>query len=305
MDSLGPSIGLADRSTRRPSATDPPPRVHDWDLVERAAESRCFALYRARPADTPHGRPATHALKLVRAEWEADHRVLSLLRREAVVGYTVSHPHVLPVLAGHVSKPPFYLVTPWLEGVTLQQRIAAAALMDLPEALWVARQVGEALGALDCHGWCHGDLKPSNVHLSGAGHATLLDFGFARRHGEFGSVADRLPAGTPNYLAPELALSTWGADVRSDIYSLGVMLFEMLSGRLPLEANDVAELAALHLHNRPPDLRRLVPHLPPPVVRLIQQMLAKDPLRRPQTHRELIHRLAALEIATFTERSTY
>ena len=132
---------------------------------------------------------------------------------------------------------------------------------------------------------------------------TLLDLGFARRADETGSVVERCVTGTCNYIAPEMITSALRADIRSDIYSLGVMLFEVLSGRLPFEGKDLAELATLHRQARAPDLRRLVPHLPTAVVRLVREMLAKQPLRRPQTPRELIDRLAALEILTFGERA--
>jgi len=177
------------------------------------------------------------------------------------------------------------------------------APVDLPVALWMARQVVEALEALHAAGWMHGDVKPGNVFVSPEGHVTLLDLGFARRRDETGSAVDRLLTGTCNYMAPELITSALRADIRSDVYSLGVVLFELLAGRLPFTGESLAELATKHRQSRPPNLRRLAPHLPQAVVELVQQMLAKDPLRRPQTPRELIDRLVGLEIATFSERA--
>jgi serine/threonine-protein kinase len=146
-------------------------------------------------------------------------------------------------------------------------------------------------------------VKPSNIFVSPEGHVTLLDLGFARRAEETGSVIERCVTGTCNYIAPERITSALRADIRSDIYGLGVVLFELLSGRLPFEGENLAELVIQHRQARPPDLRRLAPHLSTGVIRLVREMLAKDPLRRPQTPRELINRLAALEIASFGERS--
>jgi len=103
--------------------------------------------------------------------------------------------------------------------------------------------------------------------------------------------------------ARELVTSAIRADIRSDIYSLGVVLFQLLGGRLPFTGTDLADLAERHRQSRPPDLRRLASHVPNSVVELVHQMLGKEPLRRPQTPRELIDRLVALEIATFSERA--
>jgi len=198
--------------------------------------------------------------------------------------------------------PPYFIVMPWLAGATLDAVRRAARAAELPAILWYARQVAEALHALHQSGWMHGDIKPGNIHVSPEGHVTVLDLGFARRHLEEGSAVDRCVQGTCQYMAPELITSALRADIRSDIYSLGVVLFELLAGRLPFEAADLAELASQHKQARPPDLRRLAPHLPGGVVGLVRQMLAKEPLRRPQTPRELIDRLVALEIESFAQR---
>jgi eukaryotic-like serine/threonine-protein kinase len=194
------------------------------------------------------------------------------------------------------------VVMPCLEGTTLD-RLLACGRLPLAESLWYARQAAEALAALDEAGWIHGDVKPSNLFLSSEGHVTLLDLGFARRARETGSAVDRCVLGTCNYLAPELITSALRADNRSDIYSLGVVLFELLSGRLPFVGKDLAELATQHRQAAAPNLRRLAPHLPGEVVGLVRRMLAKDPLRRPQTPQELVDQLSALEIATFSERA--
>ena len=278
-------------------------RVGQWELVEFAALGSLARIYRARPAGASADRPATYAVKMLRPRWQHDPHAIRLLQREALVGQSISHPHLVPVLSAAVLEPPRLLVMPWLEGASLRARLAAGEEFDVPAALWIARQAAEALDALHAAGWMHGDVAPGNIHVSPAGHVTLLDLSFARRRGETGSAVDRPIMGTCRYLAPEYFTSALRADIRSDIYSLGVVLFEALSGRLPFSGGTLAELATQHQQAAPSDLARLAPHVPREVVQLVRRMLAKEPLRRPQSPRELIEHLASLEIATFSQRA--
>jgi eukaryotic-like serine/threonine-protein kinase len=284
-------------------SAEPPENLGSWNLADRIAEGNWARVYRARPSRSPAHAPAAYAVKVVRPDRQDDPRAAALLAREALAGRSVSHPHLIAILETHIATPPAYLVMPWLEGGTLESRLKCGECLDSPMALWIARQVAEALSALHSAGWTHGDVKPGNIFLSPEGHATLLDLGFARRRGEADSIGDRWLMGTFNYLAPEYFTTTLQPDIRSDIYSLGVVLFEMLAGRVPFPCHDPDELATEHKQATVPDLRCLAPHVPPPVVQLIRRMLSKDPLRRPQTPRELVERLIELEIATFSERA--
>jgi serine/threonine-protein kinase len=295
------STGAA--AVRRAGRVELPSRVGQWELVCLAAEGSLGRVYRARPAGTPAGRPPSYALKMLWPRWQNDSRAVGLLQREALVGRSVSHPHLVSILQANLVRPPQFVVMPWLDGATLRGQLDAGRRVDLPAALWGVRQVAQALEALHAAGWMHGDVKPGNIFISPHGHVTLLDLGFARRKDEAGSAVDRLVTGTCNYIAPELITSAMRADIRSDIYSLGVVLFELLAGRLPFTGDSLAELVEQHRQSRPPNLRHLAPHLTKSVVELVHQMLAKEPLRRPQTPRELIDRLVTLEIATFSERA--
>jgi len=275
-----------------------PRRLGDWLLGDVVACGSMATVYAARPARSPTAPPA-YALKLLLPKWQDEPRAVDLLRREALVGRSVSHANLVSVFSAQTSRPPCYLVMPLLEGQTLSARMASGWNPPVSVVLWIGRQVSEALSALARAGWMHGDVKPDNVFVSARGHVTLLDLGFARRIDEERCAADRPVMGTLFYMAPETLTSRLRADARSDIYSLGVLLYELLAGRRPF-AGDCAEVAAQQRGATPPALRSLSPIVPPAVAVLVHEMLAKDPLRRPQTPSEVAARLAALEIATFT-----
>lgn len=275
-------------------------RVRQWELGDLVAAGGLTRVYRARPAGSPPELPAGYALKMLRPRWHDDPRAIGLLRREALVGRTLSHPHVISVLAASVSRPPYYVVMPWLSGTTLEARLAAENTLPLHIALGTARQIAMGLDALDRAGWMHGDVKPANVYVSPEGHVTLLDLGFARRSSEIGSVVDRCVMGTWTYIAPEMITSALRADIRSDIYGLGGVLYELLSGRPPFAASEPAELAQQHRQAVPRPLVDFLPRLPLEVAQLVHRMLAKDPLRRPHSPAELVDQLVRLEIDAFS-----
>lgn len=286
----------------KPGADDPAGSIGNWVLTEFVAAGAVTCVWRARP-DGAVVSPPGYAVKVLRKEWESNPHAVALIRREALVGRRVAHPHLIPVLAAGISSPPYYVVMPWLRGATLAEWLVRHCRLDPPLAFWLARQTAEALGALHRAGWMHGDVKPENIFVSPEGHVTLLDLGFARRtDGSERPAACRL-VGTSYYLAPELAGKPPRGDIRSDLYSLGVVLFEMLAGRRPFEANGPAEVCEHHRQTPAPDLRPLAPELPEDAYHLVRQLLAKEPLRRPADPAEVAARLVALEIATFTART--
>jgi serine/threonine-protein kinase len=171
------------------------------------------------------------------------------------------------------------------------------------QALWITRQIAEALTVLHAAGWIHADVKPENVMLSAEGHATLLDLGFALQAGSTECRRGNELRGTIAYTAPEMISAVEPRDQQSDIYSLGATLYEMLTGQPAFAAADVCQLAAAHLHRPPPNPRQRVPGLHPRVSKLLQQMLAKQPLRRPSAA-ALVEQLVDLEILVFDDRTT-
>jgi serine/threonine-protein kinase len=277
-------------------------RLGPWQLVRQIGEGSLTRVYLARPVNAAE-QSAAYAVKVLRQQWWRDPQAIAGRRREAWIGSRVSHPNVVPVLSAAVEQPPFYTVMPRLTGATLRQVLADGRRPALPVTLWIVRQIAEGLEAVfQCTGMIHADVKPSNVFLAPTGHATLLDFGYAHTPHESATWVDRPLIGTLNYIAPETVTSALAADIRSDIYSLGVVLYEMLTGRLPLTSDDPGELAVMHRERKPPCIRELRSDLPKPVASLVHTMLAKEPIRRPSSHKELVDRLTRLEIECFAMR---
>lgn len=277
-------------------------RLGQWELVEKAAEGKLADIYLARPVGSSAPANAPYAIKILKSEWETDQRAVQMIRREALAGRLVSHSHLVSVLSAGIGSPPYYVVMPWLTGATLGNVLAQANPLGAADALWIARQVADALSALHAARWMHGDVKPSNIFISPEGHATLLDLGFARRTDREEPALERCMTGTGHYMAPETLSPAMGTDIRSDLYSLGATLYEMLRGEPPFTGSSPAELAQKHREARPGRLEEIAGRLPPDAGLLLRQMLAKQPLRRPQTPREVVDRLVRAEIATLAGR---
>lgn len=277
-------------------------QARQWELVEFAGCGSLACVYRSRLLGSPIDQPAPYALKILHEARQNDPEAIRFLRREALVGRLVANPHLISVLTSFVSDEPRMLVMPWLEGASLRARLTLGEPLAAPASkiLWIVRQSAEALSALHDAGWMHGDVTPENIHLSPVGHVTLLDLSFARRRDEIGSAADRPIHGKCNYIAPEFFTSALRPDIRSDIYSLGVVMFEMFSGRLPYFGRTLEELAVAYRQSKPADLRKLAPHIPNEIVGLVKRMIAHEPFRRPDPS-ELIERLIELEISSFSQ----
>jgi serine/threonine-protein kinase len=276
-----------------------PSQLGRWQLVTREAEGAMTEVYRARPAESVR-QAAPYAVKVLKPVWQGEAAAEATLRREFEASAAVRHPSLVAVLSIESEADVCWTVMPWLDGVTLSQLLKIEALPK-SAAFWYARQVAEALEAMHASGWMHGDVKPANVIISGEGHATLIDLGFARQPADPQS-SHRCGWGTPQYIAPESITSALRPDIRSDLYSLGVMLYEMLSGRKPFEAADVAAVVRQHRHGRARPLQQLVPSLPKDVYELVDNMLAKEPLRRPQSPDEVVATLMRAEVEMFAER---
>jgi len=274
------------------------PRIPGYELFRPLGGGSYACVYSARDSSNDHA----CAVKLLRQEHENRPDGIKLLQREARVGLSVRHPHLVRFLDAHVTRPPYFLVMELLPGESLRARLRRDYRLDFATCLWVARQTAEALAALHRACFAHGDLKPDNIRLVDDGTAKLLDLGFAHRPGENASALRRgVVMGTANYLAPELCAFDASADESSDLFSLGVTLFEMVAGRLPYPPGSTNQTLYRHRCDPPADIRLYTDSLPPAFVTLIERLLAHRPAERPRA-RMVVQQLITLEIASFRAR---
>jgi eukaryotic-like serine/threonine-protein kinase len=219
------------------------------------------------------------AVKVLGGALAGDGRAAERLRREARAAGRLDHPNIARVLdLGEQDGRP-YLVMELLEGESLAARIDRAGPMAPAAAARVVAAVADALQAAHSAGVVHRDVKPGNVFLTSGGEVKVLDFGIASAAGEAGLTTGDL-LGTPAYLAPERALGR-PATPAADLYSLGVVLYELLAGRRPFEGGSDIELAMAHVNARPAPLGLVAPSAPPTLVAACEHALAKDPAARP------------------------
>jgi serine/threonine-protein kinase len=199
--------------------------------------------------------------------------------REIKLAKQLDHPHIARLLDSGEQDWIVYFVMTYVEGPTLREHLARAGQMSIPETIRLADDLLDALDHAHRHGIVHRDVKPDNVVLSTEG-AVLLDFGIARAVAASGS--DRLTrsgiaVGTSTYMSPEQITAVQELDRRSDLYSLGCVLFECLAGQPPFTHRNEAVVLQLHLTQTPPDLRSLRADVPPEVAAGIGRALAKQP----------------------------
>ena len=253
----------------------PPTLGGRYELLRRLAQGGMASVYLAR--DTQLDRHV--AVKMLHAQFAADPTFAERLRREAHAAAGLSHPNIVGVYDWGRQGERYFIVMEYVSGHSLAEIIAARGALDPKAAAAVAFEVAAALAFAHRAGIVHRDVKPQNVLLSSDGHVKVTDFGIATMVGaspsagltETGSVV-----GTAAYLSPEQARGE-PTDERSDLYSLGVVLYEMLSGRPPFTGDTPVAVAYQHVQDPPTPLSRAVAGVPRALDNITMRLLAKDP----------------------------
>src|SRR6188472_366497 len=227
------------------------------------------------------------AIKLMHREIASDSDQLERFRREARAVAQLSHPHIVGVIdAGEDDHTP-YIVFEYVEGETLKDRIRRLGRLPVPEAVAYAIEIARALGAAHERQIVHRDVKPQNVMIDEEGTAKVTDFGIARTMTEEGLTADGRVLGTTDYVSPEQALGH-AVGPQSDLYSLGIVLYEMLTGDVPFTGENQVAVAMKHVREELPDVQLRRPEVSSALAAVVDRATAKDLDRRYANDGELI-----------------
>jgi predicted Ser/Thr protein kinase len=234
------------------------------------------------------------AIKMISPRRTGDPEAMARLLREARALATVEHPHVVRIHSYGEAEGQPYFVMEYVEGETLARRLTRLVRLSVGEALGVVRESAEALAAAWRRSIVHRDVKPSNILLDQDARVRVADFGLARPlvgSGDGSLTGPYALVGTPWYIAPELGRSH-DADFRSDIYSLGIVLYEMLTGRRPFVGDSPLEVVSRHCTDPLPSVHESTPEVPLQVDALVHWMAEKDPDQRPPSYGALLRALS-------------
>ena len=236
------------------------------------------------------------ALKLIRPEIASDKDTIARFSNELRLARGVRHKNVCGMFDIGEAEGAHFITMEYVPGEDLKSMIRMAAGLSIGAVLSIGRQICEGLAEAHSLGVVHRDLKPHNVMIDRGGHAKIMDFGIARSVKEKGITGPSVLIGTPEYMSPEQAEAK-GVDQRSDIYSLGIILYEMATGRVPFEGETALSIAMKQKTETPRDPKELNPQIPQDLSRLILRCLAKDRDRRYQSADELLAELSGIEKA--------
>jgi serine/threonine-protein kinase len=273
-------------------------QLDHYQIEELVARSGMASIYRG--IDTRTGRLV--AIKIPHPEMECDPIFFERFHREADIGAKLDHPGVMKVFVDD-DRERIYMVMEWVEGRLLRRALSEQGKFPPERAVKIALRILDALGYIHSHGVVHRDLKPENIMIDADDNIKLIDFGIAANAGTrritFAKLSNTM--GTPDYISPEQVKGKRG-DGRSDLYALGVILYEMLTGKVPFQGPNPFAIMNDRLLNSPIPPREVDPSISPQLQEIIYRALERDPAKRYQTAAEFAHDLQHQEEVGVADR---
>src|SRR5262245_4449494 len=258
-------------SVSRPRPLD---QIGKYKIVSKIGQGATSHVYKGK--DETLGRFV--AVKTIAAEVSKDETLRKRFRREAESAALLNHPNIITVYDFGEEQDKLYIAMELLEGVDLKQALAEGRLATLDQKLDVMYQICEGLAFAHSHGIFHRDLKPANLHVLASGKLKIMDFGLARLSGS-DMTRTGLVMGTPHYMSPEQVRGEH-VDARSDVFALGCVFYEILTGKKPFDAESLHSVLYKVMQAEPPSAKTAVPGLPSVVVQVLEKALAKKPTDR-------------------------
>jgi eukaryotic-like serine/threonine-protein kinase len=256
-------------------------KIANYEITEKLGEGGMGVVYKGM--DTNLGRPV--AIKMLSAQLAHDPEIVERFRAEARAQANLSHANLAVLYAFLVEDGTAFMVMEFVEGQTFEQMIRARGPIPVETALPLFKQALQGVGAAHRVGIVHRDIKPSNIMLNTAGVVKVMDFGIAKVVGTRGMTRTGMQLGTPAYMAPE-QIQNKPIDTRTDIYALGITLYQMLSGQLPFQHESDFETMNSHVAATPPPMKQMFPYAPIQYQNVVMKALEKDPNYRFQTVEE-------------------
>lgn len=253
------------------------PTKATFHLGDRIGTGTVGVVYRAESPDLDE--PV--AIKLLHPSVSNDDQIVDRFEREVMIMERLNHPHIVKHYGGGILDGQYFYAMQLLDHGTLKDILSQHGPLPWIQVAVYADQIAAALQHAHNHGIIHRDLKPSNLFFTGEGEMVLGDFGIARDTHQADITADRITVGTYAYMSPEQICADRNISNKADLYSLGCVMYEMLTGKPPYTGANFAQIWEQHLHSEPPEIREQGVDCPKWLERLVQELLAKDPMQRP------------------------
>lgn len=265
-----------------------------YELIEKIGEGGMAIVYKAKCRLLNR----YVAIKILRPEFTKDEQFIENFRRESQAAAGLSHPNIVSVYDVGQEGNIHFIVMELVDGKTLSQLIEERGRLDYKEAISITRQVASALSLAHKNQIVHRDIKPHNILITNTGVAKLADFGIAKAVSASTIIGgNNKVMGSVHYFSPEQARGAY-VDERSDIYSLGIVLYEMLTGKVPFDGDNPISIALMHINEPLPSLTAAVPGLPPQLERIIMKATDKYQTNRYRTADEMIEALDNIDFIT-------